>query len=82
MRFVEGKLVVRLQSDVSDAVVDLLNERFADILTHGTIARTGPTEAEMLSDDHVDLPRLMFAFDRRSYGRLRGLIDTLNDSSS
>jgi uncharacterized protein (TIGR00730 family) len=82
MRFVEGKLVVRLQSDVSDAVVDLLNERFADILTHGTIARSGPTEAEMLSDDHVDLPRLMFAFDRRSYGRLRGLIDTLNDSSS
>lgn len=82
MRFVEGQLVVRLQSEVSDAVIDLLNEQFSDILTHGTIARAEATEAEKLSDDHVALPRLMFAFDRRSYGRLRRLIDTLNDSSN
>lgn len=82
MRFVDGQLVLRLQSEVSDTVIDLLNDRFADILTHGTIARSEATDAEKLSDDHVSLPRLMFAFNRRSYGRLRRLIDTLNDSST
>ncbi len=32
----------------------------------------------MADADHVDLVRLALHFDRRSYGRLRALIDRLN----
>jgi hypothetical protein len=28
--------------------------------------------------DNIDLPRIAFGFNRRDYGRLRGLIDRLN----
>ena len=33
---------------------------------------------ELEHDDHVDLPRIGFGFNRRDYGRLRQLIDVLN----
>ena len=33
---------------------------------------------EVADDDHVDLPRIAFNFNRHDYGRLRQLIDVLN----
>ena len=80
-RFVKDILVLRLNSKVSDAVVASLNEEFADIVRSGSIEKAEPTPAEIATDDHVDLPRLAFDFDRRSYGRLRALIDRLNDAA-
>jgi uncharacterized protein (TIGR00730 family) len=79
-RYVEGDLVLRLQRAIPDSALDTLNTDFHDILTHGDIVRSSATDAEVASDDHVDLPRLRFAFDRRSFGRLRALIDALNDA--
>ena len=81
-RFVNDVLVLRLSSEVSDAVVASLNEEFADIVRSGSIERAEPTSAELATDDHVELPRLAFDFDRRSYGRLRALIDRLNDTAT
>ena len=40
---------------------------------------TGFTPAEVSTDDHLELPRIALHFDRVSYGRLRELIDILND---
>jgi hypothetical protein len=77
-RYVEGDLVLRLNAEPSDAVVEELNEQFSDIVRTGQIVKIGPTPAELASDDHVDLPRLRFRFDRRQFGRLRCLIDHLN----
>lgn len=81
-RYVDGDLILRLRHDVADATIAALNRDFTDILTHGDIHRSGPTDAEVLSDDHIGLPRLRCAFDRRSFGRLRALIDTINDAST
>ncbi len=80
-RYVNGKLVLRLTRELSDAEVAQLASNFSDILTEGTIKRIEATEAEIETDDVVDLPRIQLAFDRRSYGRLRQLIDAINGFS-
>ena len=77
-RWVGDLLVIRLQRGPDRAQLADLNERFADIVVGGTIRPTKPLGPERSSDDHVDLPRLAFRFDRIHYGRLRQLIDALN----
>ena len=77
-RYVDGDLILRLTAEPTDDQVDDLNEEFGDIVRTGRIAKTGPTPAEIASDDFVDLARLRFRFDRRQFGRLRCLIDRLN----
>ena len=79
-RYVDQRLVLRLTTDVPDDVVRDINSEFADILSSGSIVKIGPTQAEIDAGDNVELPRLMLDFNRRSYGRLRSLIDRLNDS--
>ena len=52
---------------------------FADIVVRGRDrARSTPTPAEIADDDHVDLERVAFWFDRHGWARLRELIDRLN----
>jgi len=80
-RYVDQRLVLRLTSQVPDELVAELNVDFADILASGSIVKIGVTQAEIDSGDNMDLPRLMLDFNRRSYGRLRALIDRLNNSA-
>ncbi|MFV1971517.1 MAG: TIGR00730 family Rossman fold protein [Acidimicrobiia bacterium] len=80
-RFVDGVLVLRLQIGVSDTLLDELSTEFADIIRSGRIEAIPPTQDEVETDDHVELPRIAFDFDRHGYGRLRALIDRLNDSA-
>jgi uncharacterized protein (TIGR00730 family) len=77
-RFVKDLFVIRLRHAPSDSAVEAMNEDFADIVTSPKIQRVGPTPEETQDEDHVDLPRIAFGFNRRDYGRLRQLIDTLN----
>ena len=79
-RFVDGRLVLRLQREPSDELLSRLNDEFADIVVDGEITRVPALGAEVTTDDHVDLPRIAFDFDRRSYGRLRAMIDRINTS--
>src|SRR5205823_265042 len=81
MRFVEGTLVLRLRALPEPAALDELAGDFSDIVSSGTIEVVDTTPAEIADDDHVDLPRLGFRFDRRSWSRLRMLIDRLNGRS-
>jgi uncharacterized protein (TIGR00730 family) len=78
MRYVKGDLVLRLQHELSPALLTQLRKDFSDILEAGSFDQTAalPDEA---NDPHVaGLPRLRFRFDRRSLGRLRMLIDVVN----
>lgn len=78
LRYVRGKLVLRLHANPPDHFVAKLNEEFADILESGRIEKTKvhPLEAD---DEHLaHLPRLSFYFDRKSLGRLRQMIDRIN----
>ena len=75
-RWVGDLLVLRMQVEPSRAEVAELNARFADIVVRGSIRPTGPFPPER--DDHPELPRLAFRFDRWHYARLRQLIDAVN----
>ncbi len=81
-RFVRGKLVLRLQAPVADDVLDRINTEFVDILAEGRFERAecDPLEARD-EPETAGLARLRFAFNRRSCGRLRQLVNLLNESA-
>jgi len=77
LRYVDDRLVLRLNSPLSAETLSQINGRFADILTGGRFEpAAGPIEGE--HGVFPDKPRLVFSFDRRSTGRLRALIDAIN----
>ena len=78
MRYVRTNLVFRLQHVPTKALLDEINEGFRDILAQGDFTVAGPLPEERDESDLASLPRLVFHFDRRRYGRLRQLIDRIN----
>ncbi len=79
MRFVGRRLVLRLHHELAASEIKTLNDEFADLLEAGRIEAIDATAAEIEDDDVADLPRLALMFDRRSYGRLREMVDRLNE---
>jgi hypothetical protein len=77
IRWVGDLLVLRLQVQPSKAEIADLNRRFADIVVRGNIRTAGTFPPER--NDHPELPRLAFRFDRFHYARLRQLIDAVNE---
>jgi uncharacterized protein (TIGR00730 family) len=77
-RFVRDLLVLRLKNPPSPSAIQSLNDDFGDIILGEKFKAIEATPEEREDNDHVDLPRLAFGFDRRQYGRLRQLIDVLN----
>jgi predicted Rossmann-fold nucleotide-binding protein len=77
-RFVKDLFVIRLKNPPTDTAMAAMNEDFADLIATSPIRRIDPTPEELANDDHTDLPRIAFGFNRRDYGRLRKLIDVLN----
>lgn len=77
-RYVNGKLVLRLQTGPTDEQLTALNDEFSDIVVSGAITSIPPTEAEVRDADELEAARLHLHFDRRQYGRLRHLIDQSN----
>jgi len=82
LRFVGRLLVLRIQRLPDDAGLDRLNEDFADIVSTGRIAPTSASPSEVADDDHLELARLAFAFDKTHWARLRELINALNSVRS
>jgi hypothetical protein len=80
MRYVHGQLVIRLASPLSPDDIRKLANQFHDILLPGgTIAASGALEAERDDADVTHLPRLVIDFNRKDFGRLTRLIDSIND---
>lgn len=77
-RFVKDLFVIRLKHAPSPSAIEAMNEDFADIVVGPPIKAIDPTPDEITDNDNVDLARIAFGFNRRDYGRLRHLIDTLN----
>lgn len=79
MRYVRNKLVLRLNREPDEQLIKRLNDEFGDIVVSGRIAKATVHRLES-DDEHLkDLPRLSFEFDRKNIGRLRQMIDLLND---
>ncbi|MGA3267634.1 MAG: LOG family protein [Verrucomicrobiota bacterium] len=78
-RFVKDRLVLRLKAAPSEAALRHLNKEFADIIAGVPLKVIKPTPEEVKDNDNLNFPRVAFSFNRRDYGRLRQLIDALNE---
>jgi uncharacterized protein (TIGR00730 family) len=79
MRFVEGKLVIRLNKELSDADIDVLGSEFPEVLHAGTkIERSAPFAEEADEPDLLHLPRLVLHFHHQHYGLLIAFIGRIN----
>jgi len=82
MRYVHAQLVIRLQHSLSGELLERVNDEYADLLEKGRYVLSDPLPAEKDEPDLARLPRLVFHFNRRSFGRLRKLIDLINTSEA
>src|SRR5262245_27723027 len=75
-RYVSNQLLIRLQRLPDAATLARLSDDFRDILTQGEIVPVEPPDDG--PDEASHLPRLLLWFNRMHFGRLRQLIDALN----
>jgi uncharacterized protein (TIGR00730 family) len=81
LRYVEGQLVLRLNAALDQQRIEALKADFSDMLTpHGELRLSGPLPMEMDEPEVAHLPRLIVDFNRHDFGRLKALIDEINDS--
>lgn len=79
LRFVRGRLVIRLQEPLPEERLAELKKEFVDILNgEKEFSLSGALPEEADEPMIQDLPRLVLDFNRRDYGRLRQLIDGIN----
>ena len=78
MRFVGKRLILRLNRELTDKEISNLNQSFADICVNSTIEKVEITSQESSDQDCLDKFRVAFQFARRDFGRLRELIDAIN----
>jgi uncharacterized protein (TIGR00730 family) len=78
-RFVGKTLVIRLNKPLHAEQIATLQDEFAEIIEPGSrLAMAPPLAAEADQPDLLDLPRLVFEFNRRNYGLLEAFIRRLN----
>lgn len=78
-RFVGEDLVIRLIHPPTPSLVTKLNRDFRDILYDRDIRETAALPEESDEAETLPLPRLLVPFNRRNFGRLRQMIDVIND---
>jgi uncharacterized protein (TIGR00730 family) len=78
-RFVRQNLVMRLMRPPTQSLIARLNRDFRDTLTDGEIRETATLPEESDEPEALSLARLLVPFNRRSFGRLRQMIDVIND---
>ena len=82
MRYVKNQLLLRLNYGLSNETLETINQQFSDILSDGKFVKTTALPAERDETHLADKTRLAFHFNRRNHGRLRQLIDLLNQTPS
>ena len=82
MRYVRNRLVFRLRQPLSADELAEIDGQFSDLLLDGRFESTPPLPGEADEPELAALPRIAFHFNRRSLGRLRELINWLNQRPS
>ncbi len=75
MRYVGKELVLRLRRPLADAALARIRDDFSDILASGSFHVGTSLPDEENEPRLAGLPRLIFRFNRKNFGRLRMLID-------
>jgi uncharacterized protein (TIGR00730 family) len=79
MRTIRRTTVVRLQHEVADEVLGALSVEFSDILGGRPVRRISALKEEGDEPETLALPRLALEFNLLRFGRLRMLINRLNE---
>lgn len=81
-RYVErgARLVIRLKQSLSGETIESLNTEFQDIIVSGAIEQCEAFPEEGNDTRITDLPRLSLLFNRRNFGRLRELVNRINEA--
>jgi uncharacterized protein (TIGR00730 family) len=79
LRYVKDMLVIRMNSKLTPDKLTALNEEFSDIVVSGKIEQRDALPEELNEPEIECLPRLILHFNRRNLGRLRQLINRIND---
>jgi hypothetical protein len=80
LRYIDDRLVIRLTSGIEQRKAEDLRGRFSDTLRpDGEMYLSGPLPEEIDEPEIGHLPRLILNFKRHDFGRLRELIDAINN---
>ena len=79
VRYARDDIVFRLERKPTDAQMAEINRKFSDIKVKGEFRLSEPLPVERDEPALAHLPRLVFQFNRRDHGRLRQLVNHLND---
>ena len=74
-RYVRSDYVIRTNAMLTEESIQRLNDSFSGIIREGQIHQSASLPGEK---DHLELPRIIVPHTRRSFGRLRQLIDMVN----
>jgi uncharacterized protein (TIGR00730 family) len=78
MRYVDGRLVLRMKRLPPDDILEKLASAYSGILRKPRLEPVQPSAQEAADNDALDCVRLALDFRRDDFGRLRLLIDELN----
>ncbi|MEO0444740.1 MAG: TIGR00730 family Rossman fold protein [Verrucomicrobiota bacterium] len=81
-RYVGDDLYIRLNHGISEEAIEKLNDEHADILVKGSYRLGEPHAAERTEPALLEMPRLICTPQRSHYGKLRKMIDALNESET
>jgi uncharacterized protein (TIGR00730 family) len=80
IRFSRDEMIMRLQHAPNESQLREIQKQFGDLCLNGGKFRvSGPLEVESDEPALAKLARLIFPFNRKDHGRLRILIDKLNE---
>ena len=79
-RYVGDRLVVRLQTALSEVALEDLNRRFTVMVKSGEIKQGSALKEEHNEPELSDMPRIILRHRRRDFGILREFINALNEA--
>lgn len=80
-RFIDDKIVIRMNTNIPTPWLKMIENEFSDLIVEGGHMTLGGPLPEEEDEPHLaQLPRLIFPIKRGNYGRLRLLIDRINET--
>lgn len=81
-RWVRDRMVIRIQRRLTSSALADLNRKFKDALIAGRITQEKALPEEQDDVAIIGLPRIVLTPNKHDFGRLRLLIDAINDAES
>lgn len=81
-RYIGDRMVIRLHKAINEKALNDINDEFRDIVKSGRIIQREALEEEKNEPELLKMTRIVFRHRRYDYGRLRLLLDALNQADT